>query len=444
MKFLVYSQCGETLDLALRLQREGHDVLMHIEDKTDKKIGDGFVKKLDDWYKAIGKGFVWIFDSCSYGKLQDWLRSKGELVFGGCEAGDELENDRQKGQAWFKKAGYKQPDSMNFTDIGAALAHVKAHPEQSWVLKQNGDAPKSINYVGKFENSVDMIYHLEELQKKWNDTTFGKFDCDLMEKVEGLEVAASAFFNGADWIRDDKGKAVGFLNFEEKKETDGGLGETTGEMGTLFKGVDESNKLFAKILLNDGIIKVLKKIGFKGVFDLNGMLLPNGDYVVFEATCRFGVPSTSYELIEAMESDVGELIAAVAAGKQYPVKIKRGWGIVQVLAAKPYPMDSDADTGGLSDGATSIGERIWTLFEGEPLDDWDAEQWKHIHPYNVVKEDGMYKVATKNGYIMTVTASADSIKAARKQALSFIKDSIYFAGMKYRQDIGQRVEDYKV
>lgn len=114
-KFIIVSEYGELLDLAMHLKfNEGHDVLLHIPGHDTKKIGDGIIEKIDDSWIHMGQGYIWVFDGCVRGKRQDWLRSKGELVFGGTEKGDKLENDRQMGQKLFKAAGFHQPISKNF------------------------------------------------------------------------------------------------------------------------------------------------------------------------------------------------------------------------------------------------------------------------------------------------------------------------------------------
>jgi hypothetical protein len=127
--FLIFSEYAELLDLALYLQNvEKQEVFMHIPSKEHNKIGEGMVEKVKDWYTCLGKGYVWVFDGCSSGKLQDWLRSEGEMVFGGTEKSDELENNRQAGQRWFKSAGFKQPISKNFKGDSAfqdALDYIK-------------------------------------------------------------------------------------------------------------------------------------------------------------------------------------------------------------------------------------------------------------------------------------------------------------------------------
>lgn len=442
MKFLFCSEFGEVADLAAYLLHvEEHDVRLFIEDKNSKRIAEGIVPHVEDWYRYLGKGWIFVFDGCAHGDLQDWLRENGEAVIGGTKLTDELENDRQLGQKWFKRLGFDQPQSKNFTSIDDALAFVEKHSDQKFILKQNGDAPKSLSHKGQFENSEDMIFHLRELKKAWSDQDYGKFDMDLMEVVEGMEVAASAFFNGKDFLKNSAGKVVGYLNWEEKKEVVGGLGETTGEMGTTFLGVDEDFPLFAEIVLRDGIVETLRDANFRGVFDINCILAKDGRLVALEPTCRFGVPATSYEFIEGLKSPCGELLGALARGINRPIDIHMGFGMVMVVAAKPFPLESDVD-----DEGTSVGEKLWILEDGEPVPDFTRKHVGKVHLYNFEKtqdeETGewAYRVPTKSGYMLTVTGKGKHISLIRDDLIHFIKNSIYLSGIKFRTDIGKRVE----
>lgn len=443
--FVIMSEFGELLDLAMHLKYvEKQNVYLVIFDHDYKEIGKGIVDRMDEWWMCLGEGYVWIFDGCAQGKLQDWLRSKGEFVIGGSAQGDRLENERQLGQSWFRKSGFYQPMSKNFTNIDAALAFVQKNKDHKWILKQNADAPKSLSHKGKFDGSEDMIYHLEELKKKWNDSEFGKFDVDLMEVVSGLEVSAVAFFNGKEFLKNSKGKIVGFLTFEEKKESEQDMGVTCGEMGTTFIGVDESNKLFKNILLNPKIISVLQASKFRGVFDINCIQLKDGRIVALEPTMRFGIPATSYTFMEGLQTPAWELLATMAKGQNNPIEINTGAGMVLVVVAKPFPTESYLDT-----DATSMGEKLWLLRDGKPVMDFDDDMYKHIHLENFKKvtddQTGeiSYKIATPNGYLLTVTGrEGKTIKQVRENLIDYIKNNLYIPDMKIRHDIGQRVEDY--
>lgn len=435
-KFLVISTYGELLDVCMKLQKEGKKVMLCITDQEHKKIGEGIVPKYDDWHSYIGKGWIWCVDGCEHASLQDWLREQGEYVVGTNQVMSEYENDRQKGQELFKKAGFKQPDSQNFTDIDEALSYVQDNSKKRFILKQNGSAPKSINHMGKFDDSSDMVYHLNELKKKWNESDYGPVDFDLMEVVDGVEVACSAFWNGHDWLRNKDGKAVAFLNFEEKKESDNGMGETTGETGTTFYGTDERNPIAKEILFKKEIEDVLRESDYRGVFDINGSLTEDG-FVAFEPTSRFGVPATSYEFIAGIKSKTSDLLKSMAMGEDTTVRIVKGWGMVVVLTSKPYPSEAH-----MGNEHTSIGEKLWILEDGKPVDDFDQTQGDRVHLENFYKDDeGDYKVATSSGYLLVVSGSGATIKGVRNDIAKFIKDNLYISGQKHRMDIGSRVED---
>jgi phosphoribosylamine-glycine ligase len=443
MKFLFHTHYGEIIDLAAYLHHvEGHEVLVYIDDHDYRQIGEGFLEHTTEWWRAIGEDYVWVFDGCAHGDLQDYLREIGEAVVGGSKAGDELENDRQLGQQWFKEAGFDQPFSKNFSDIDSMLEFVQKNNETLWIIKQNGSAPKSLSHKGKFDKNEDMIFHLQELKKHWNEAEFGQFDCDLMEVVEGMEVAASGFFNGEDWLRNSEGKIVGYLNFEEKKEADGGTGETCGEMGTTFVGVDETNPLFESILLRKPIEQRLREIGFRGVFDIN-CILTDERLVGLEPTMRPGIPASSYEMIEGLDSSLGELLSAMAKGINRKIEIHQGLGMVMCVVAKPFPLEADVE-----DDATSMGERLWILEDGKPVIEFSPEQRRHIHLYNFKlktnEETGetYYSVPTKNGHLYTVTARGKFVSTTRDNLIHYIQQNTFIPGMKYRSDIGARVEQF--
>lgn len=431
------SEFGEILDVALHLKYvEGHEVLMYITDGDHKKIGDGLVEKEDNWLRRLGQGYIWIVDGCTYGDRQDWLREKGEAVFGSSAKAAKLEEDRQIGQAFFRRLGLKQPESHNFKRIEDALKFVLENKEKKFILKQNGNAPKHLNHKTKFDGGVDMIYHLQKLQKSWNTSEWGEFDCDLMEQVEGMEVAVSAFFDGQNFVKGKDGKTVAFLNFEFKKESEGDNGETTGETGTVFVSANSDHKLVKLLIENPVTIDILRKTKFRGVFDINGCLTKEG-YVGFEPTSRPGVPSSSYEFLSSgLVSTAAQMFETVSKGTGKPIELYQGTGIVVVVTAKPYPVEADLDK-----EATSIGEKLWILNGKNIQKEFTPEQRKHIHLENFYKDGSDYLIATKNGYLLTVTMRGKNVADAREKCLAYIKDNIYISGMKWRTDIGKKLEE---
>jgi phosphoribosylamine--glycine ligase len=175
---------------------------------------------------------------------------------------------------------------------------------------------------------------------------------------------------------------------------------------------------------------------FHGVFDVNCIKTEKG-MVALEPTCRPGIPATSYEFMEGLAMNTGKMLEAVSSGLKTPVKLNFGPGMVVCVMSKPFPVEADMEK-----EATSLGEKLWIMQDGKLEEDFSDEQRKHIHLENFCKEDGVYRVATKNGYLLTVTGRGKTIGEARKNVLKYIKDNLYIAGIKYRTDIGKRVEDY--
>ena len=194
-------------------------------------------------------------------------------------------------------------------------------------------------------------------------------------------------------------------------------------------GVTEDDPVFKEILIRTKILEVLRASKFRGVFDIN-CIKTKGGMVALEPTCRFGVPGGSYEFIEGLGMNTGELLYSVARGLDVPVEVKQTVGMVMVIAAKPFPVEANVEPEG-----TSIGEKLWILERGKPNKDLTPEQWKHIHLYNFKKDDDNYLVATKNGYLLTVTGAGKNIPQVRENLIQYIKDNIYIPGMKYRHDI---------
>lgn len=435
-KYFIYSEFGEALDIGLKLQEEGNEVLWHVENADYHKIGENMLHAAKHWYRHLGMGYTWYVDGTSTGKFQDWLRSKGEFVFGSSDKGAKLEENRQAGQQLFKRMGLYVPFSQNFKDLTAPLDFVKKHRDKKYILKQNV-GPKSINHKTKFDGAEDMIFHLEELKSKWNKAEWGDFDADLMEQVEGTEIAVSAFFNGKNFLKGTDGKIAAFINLEHKKAYDKNLGPTCGEAGTVFITANSDNKLVKQLLENKALIDVLRKVEFRGVFDINGCLTKKG-YVGFETTMRPGVPSSSWEFLSGagLAMKTGDMIDIVAKGLDKPLKLTPGVGIVIVVSAPPYPLEASIEK-----EATSLDQRLWIFKDKKIQKDFDVEQRNHIHLENFYKDEaGNYRVATKNGYMYVVSMGGKNIKEAREKCMKYIKDNTYLTDFAWRTDIGEEYE----
>ena len=267
MKFLFVSKWGDSLDVAYTLKKEGHSILMYIQDKASREIGFGFVKKTNQWEKHVSWADVIVFDYTGFGAQSDALRKEGKLVFGGSTYTDRLELDRNFGQQELKKLGIKILPSQEFDSFGEAIEYIEKNPD-AYVIKPCGETQelKQLLFVGSDDNGSDVIRILKAYEKSWGPS-FGVFQ--LQRKVRGVEIAVSSFFNGKKFCTPVN------ISFEHKKLFPNDLGVSTGEMGTSMFWTEHS-LLFEKTLRK--FETILSEHNFRGHIDINSIVNHNGIY----------------------------------------------------------------------------------------------------------------------------------------------------------------------
>jgi phosphoribosylamine--glycine ligase len=421
MKILFISEDLVAGNLAYVLKEEGHDVKLYIHDKKRRDDFNNMVPKTDCWedeLKWVGKNGLIIFDCNGFGKSQDHLRLKGYSVVGGNEAGDRLELERQFGSEIFLKAGMKISPVLNFKGVTKAINFIKENPGK-WVIKQNftGTGSKDFNYVGLIDNGSDVINVLENYQGK---TKYEKAIISIQKKLEGVEIAIGRYFNGTNWI----GPVC--INIEHKKLFPGDLGPTTSEMGTLlWYDKNEQNRLYQETLAK--LYSILKRINYKGYIDINCIANHKGIFPL-EATARFGSPIIHLQ-DEIQITPWGKMLKALAVGKDFDLKWKKGYGIVVVVSvptSQPFPF-TKADH-----YISPKGIKIY-------FDKVAKKNMEHIHfeDVSVRKNRGNdeYYISDDRGYVLYVTAIGKTVEKAREKAYSLLKH-IYIPKMFYRNDIG--------
>lgn len=405
-------------NIAYLLKKEGHNVKLYIDEKKRRGNFTNLVTKTDDWERELdwvgkGKNGLIVFDDVGYGKIQDNLRKEGYSVFGGCKLGDDLELNRQFGKEIFSHYGIKTVPLINIDSVKDAINFVKRNPN-AWVVKQNGHSSKSFNYVGVYDDGRDVIDVLENYQE---NTKYKHSVISLQEKIKGIEIGVGRYFNGEDWMGPIE------FNIEHKKLFPGDLGPSTSEMGTLaWYDDNEENKLFLETLAK--IKPYLQEIKFKGDFDINCIVNENGAFPL-EATPRFGSPIIHLHS-EIHKSPWGEFFKACADGQPYDLKWKKGFGLVTLITVPPFPYSQRFQS--------TSWKGINVYFDPEA-----EKEMEHVHfeEISLKKEDGEkhYEISDDRGYILYVTAVADTVEEAREKSQKII-DGIHIPKMFYRNDLG--------
>jgi phosphoribosylamine--glycine ligase len=413
MKILFISTDLIAGSLAHELVKEGHDVRLFVKEKGRQDNFDNIITKTKNWRKDlpwVGKDGLIIFDDVGYGKIQDTLRKKGYRVVGGSELGDKLELDREFGQAIFTKYGLQTVDLKDFENIDDAVMYAKEHPS-AWVVKRNNSI-KFVSYVGIFDDGRDVI---DLLKNYMQNKATSDLKLSLQKRVYGVEIGVARFFNGFNWVGPIE------FNIEHTRFLPGDIGPTTSEMGTLaWYSEDENNKLYRETLLK--MEPYLREVNFKGDFALNCIVNETGAYIL-EATSRFGSP------IIHLQNDVhlspwGDFLSAIADGKDFDLKWKKGYGIVTLLAVPPFPYSKKVKE--------NYFYGIHIHFKG-----LTEEEKTHIHLEEVSlrKETGQLYVSDTRGYILYVTSIADTVEESQKLNHS-IAERIIIPKIMYRNDIG--------
>jgi len=413
-KFLFVSLDNLSADLAYCIKKEGNDVKYFVENKEDIDVGSGFIDILtSDWRFEVDWADVIIFDDVlGQGKIASELRAQGKKVIGGTEYTDKLEDDRSFGQEEMKKHGVSILPYRNFTCFDDAIQFIKDNPT-SYVIKPTGRTPpttKGILFIGEQPKGEDVIHVLKDYKEAWSDILP---EFQLQKKMEGIEVAVGAFFNGSEFIYPIN------VNFEHKKLYPGNIGPSTGEMGTamFWSG---PNKIFNETLKK--FEDTLKKECFVGYIDLN-CIIDNHKIYPLEFTARFGYP-TIFIQMEGMLTPIGDFFYELASGLKPELKTKSGFQIGVRLVVPPFPFNDDEIF-----NVKSKGSIIY--FKDRKND----KKGVHVEDVKIVK--GKWVVAGTSGVILTVCGTGLSMKQAQEEVYNRIKN-INIPLMYYRTDIGDR------
>lgn len=406
-KFLFVSWESLSGDLAWQIQKEGHEVKIYVKNPDDADVYEGFLERVPDWKAVVDWADVVVFDDVGFGAQADHLRKNGKLIVGGSAYTDRLEEDREFGQHEMKRLGLLTLPHWDFADYDQALKFINENPGR-YVYKPSGSVPsdwKSLLFLGKEEDGKD-LYEIVSHNKKMLEKKIKQFQ--LQKFASGVEVAVGAFFNGREFVMPIN------VNFEHKKLFPGDIGPFTGEMGTLMYW-STPNTIFNTTLAKMG--PDLAQSGYVGYVDINCIANARGIYPL-EFTMRFGYPTISIQM-EGILNECGDFLYAIAAGRQYELKTKKGFQVGVVCAVPPFPYDDKSEM--------SIYRDSSILFK--------KPSTEGIHFGDVKFVEGDWRIAGNTGYALVVTGSGQTVEDARRQAYGRI-DNILLQNMFYRTDIG--------
>jgi phosphoribosylamine--glycine ligase len=383
-KFLFVSLEGLIGDPAWAVAKEGHDVKYFIANKDERQIADGFVEKSADWRRDVDWADVIVFDDVlGQGTEAQRLRKDGKLVVVGTPYTDRLEDDRSFGQQELRAAGVGIIQQKDFTSFDEAIEFVRANPNR-YAIKPSGEAQnmKGLLFVGEEEDGQDVLQVLEDYKKAWSDKIR---HFQLQRRIQGVEVATGAFFNGREFVTPI------CVNFEHKKLFPGDIGPSTGEMGTAMFW-SEPNRIFNATLLYP-----------------------------LEFTARFGFPTISIQH-EGLLTPMSELLHGIASGELSKVRARGGFQVGVRIVVPPFPFTDP-------ERFESSSKDAVILFK--------TPSREGIHIEDVKQVNGEWLVTGTSGVALIVCGVGPTMRQAQRQAYNRVRN-VMIPNMYYREDIGDR------
>lgn len=336
----------------------------------------------------------------------DALEEKGIPCFGPRANAAIIEGSKVFAKDLMKKYHIPTAQYEVFTDMESALRYLDTAPVPT-VIKADGLALGKGVIIAQTRQEAK-----EAVQSMMQDKVFGKSGDQIVieEFLTGPEVSVLSFTDGETVV-------PMISSMDHKRAGDGDTGLNTGGMGTVapnpYYTAEVAQRCMEEIFLPT--IRAMKAEGrtFRGCLYFGLMLTPNGPKVI-EYNCRFGDPETQV-VLPLLESDLLTIMQATTNGTlaQTEVKFRDDYACCVILASKGYP----------------------TAYEkGYPIS-IPGEIASHVYVAGAARKDG--QLVTSGGRVLGVTAIADSLKDAIREAYA-MAETIRFDNCYYRHDIGAR------
>lgn len=342
--------------------------------------------------------------------IVDGFKHRDLVVFGSTQAATEIEASKVYAKNLMKEH-----------NIPTGKFHVCSTPaEAEAIIKQ---APFGFPVVVKADGlaagkgvivAADEAEALRALDDIMRQRAFGNAGDQVVieEFLEGEEVSFLVVTDGEHVV-----PLATARDYKRALENDGGL--NTGGMGALSpaRSIDADTSKLALRSIVYPTLKALREDGrlYSGVLYV-GLILTSDGPKVLEFNARFGDPEAQ-SILPRFTGDLAELMMAAVNGKLADTRPiwRKEVAVSVVLASGGYP------------GKYETGQVI------TGIEDAAAIEGVEVFHAATMEKDG--QLVTCGGRVLTVTARAPSLSAARELAYKGVS-KIKFENMTYRRDIG--------
>lgn len=313
-RFLLLSEDGSSLGLALRLEAEGHSVKTWTRDPRFKDVGKGLI----DDASSSEFGQIIVPECIGFGPLLDIWRDSGCRTFAGSSFADHLEEDRALAEGVMHSCDIETPESQRVTSWKEAKDVAKTLASKSdkgkIVIKPEGKLSGIIpSYVAaSLEDAVTTLKSFEQQARS------SEPELTIQEFIEGIAVSTEGWFDGEDWIE-------GLFNhtLENKKTLNDDLGPSEGCAGNVVWACSSKDPLVKQTLIK--LTKTLREARYVGPFDINCVVNEEGVYAL-EFTPRFGYDAFPTLLYTLCDFDFGSFMDSCSSGNLCGQSLTEGFG----------------------------------------------------------------------------------------------------------------------
>ena len=403
-RYLILSEAGDGVGLALRLKREGHAVRVWPRSQQAEKHGRGLV----EFAEGYEFGEMLVADSTGFGLLLDRARDEGAAVFGGGTFADRLEADRKFSEEVMKSSGIAVPRSKSVTtwDEARAAAEKLSGGGRVALKPEGGLSGNLASYVASDpDDAAEMIAQWERTHMQ------GAIEMTVQEFVEGVAVSTEGWFNGEEWIE-------GMFNhtLEKKHFLAGDLGASGGCSGNVVWRCDRRDPIVEGTLA--GMTELLRERCYCGPIDINCVVNERGVYGL-EFTPRFGYDALP-TLLHLAEFDFGDFVGSCARGQSSDAALADGYAAGVKLSISPYP------------------SKRYDAQEGVPLRGFGPGDDEWFYPYNVRLEDEELRSSGGQGILGVMSGRGDVIGEAYARAYE-ICSRLKIPEVQYRVDLTEAI-----
>jgi phosphoribosylamine--glycine ligase len=398
MRVLFISKECESIGIAQRIIKEGHQVRFWCKDPSYRLTGYNIIDKVEAWRPSLPWADLIVVDTVGFSSYKKVFDEFGKPVFACSIMADLAELDRSKGLELFQKAGIRTPKSWFFHSPDEYRLDEEA-PKDNVVVKPCGNMDCQFTRICKTKADTDYALHC-----LYEDTPLL-----VQEIVEGITISTEGWFNGRHFIKPFN------HTIEQKHFLEDDKGPATGCEGNLVWTCDEDE------IVQNTVLKLedfLKRSDYVGPIDINAIVNEEGVWAL-EPTFRLGYDAIE-ALCEGLRENMIDLLFETAAGTKKEMNVTNDYLIAVRVSVPPYPYTD-----------------IKAIPPGRPIDGLIDENLRHIYLTDVYRDsNGIYRCAGADGVVMKVTARGRTIREARRRVYRTI-NNISIHDMQYRKDIAE-------